>query len=189
MLALQSRSYNTYFYLTTTNPHHPLPYLPNKIVGILSDAKVSHPTSFGHSTVFTAAYHMLPTFPHLSLLRHPIFVKQEWTTFFSNTRANVGGGWRGVLYANLALIDAKTAWDFFKEGVDGKWDGEYLDDYQSMTWCLMWSAALGGAREGVLRYVERRAWERFMEGRIERRVERRRRRFQRRESWVVWRGE
>lgn len=43
-------------------------------------------------------------------------VKEEWETYFSRGRVDeVGGGWRGILYANLGLIDPKAAFRFFNQ--------------------------------------------------------------------------
>jgi endoglucanase Acf2 len=39
------------------------------------------------------------------------------------------GGWRGILYANLALIDPKASYGFFRDGING-------------FWYLTWAAAL-----------------------------------------------
>ena len=63
--------------------------------------------------------------------------------YFSNGRADqVQGGWRGILYANLALVDPKTAYRFFaQEHFDYSW----LDGGASRTWYLAFCAALGGA--------------------------------------------
>jgi endo-1,3(4)-beta-glucanase len=56
----------------------------------------------------------------------------------------VDGGWRGILFANLALVDAKAAYAFFKEGVNGVWDERWVDGGATRSWYLVWCAALGG---------------------------------------------
>lgn len=85
---------------------------------------------------------MLPIAPNTGLTRTATFVQQEWDTYFSNGRANVAGGWRGILYANLAYIDAKSSWSFF---ASSSFDPQYLDGGASRTWYLAVAAALGGA--------------------------------------------
>ena len=174
MLAIQSRSFNTYYYMTDSNTIHPPEYIDNKVAGVLADNRIDHVCLSGRDNAFVSGTNMLPSLPYLLYLRHASFVREEWNAFFSNNRANVDGGWRGALYTNLAQIEPKTSYQFFCRGVMGKWDGEYLDSSQSMTWCLMWSASLGGAGENVFRYLERRAWERFRERRLEKNRERRR---------------
>ena len=54
----------------------------------------------------------------------------------------VDGGWRGVLYANLALVDARTSFLFFRDGVMGFWDEGWIDRGASRTWYLVWAAGL-----------------------------------------------
>jgi endo-1,3(4)-beta-glucanase len=69
-------------------------------------------------------------------------VKEEWETYFSNGRADqVAGGWRGILYANLALIDPCTAYNFFNQP---NFDWYWLDGGASRTWFLAYCAAMGG---------------------------------------------
>ncbi|KAF2110570.1 endo-1,3(4)-beta-glucanase 1 precursor [Lophiotrema nucula] len=146
MLAVQARSFNNYFYLTSDNTNHPPRFRANKITGILFENKVDHSTYFGRDPWLISGIHMLPISPPSSFLRSKRFVAEEWNTFFSNDRAKaVPGGWRGILYANLAITDSKTAWDFFANGVDGKWDDSWIDSGASRSWYLVWCAALGGA--------------------------------------------
>jgi len=86
---------------------------------------------------------MLPLNPSSTLTRPAAFVREEWARYFDGGRAaNVTGGWRGILYANLAIVDPKSAWEFFaQEG----WRNEWLDGGASRTWYLSWCAGLGGA--------------------------------------------
>lgn len=56
----------------------------------------------------------------------------------------VDGGWRGILFANLALVDAKAAYGFFREGVEGVWDERWVDGGATRSWYLVWCAGLGG---------------------------------------------
>lgn len=60
--------------------------------------------------------------------------------------AYVDGGWRGILFANLAIVDAKTAYGFFKDGVGGVWDERWIDVGATRSWYLVWCASLGGVR-------------------------------------------
>lgn len=86
---------------------------------------------------------MLPLNPSSALTRKPTFVQSEWTKYFDNNRVDaVTDGWRGVLMANLALIDAKASWNFFAN--DG-FDPAHLDGGASRTWYLVLAAGLGGA--------------------------------------------
>lgn len=85
---------------------------------------------------------MIPIMPNSGLTRKANFVKEEWAKYFDKGRVDtIASGWRGVLYANLALIDAKSSWNFFS---GSSFDPTYLDGGASRTWYLAFSAALGG---------------------------------------------
>ncbi len=56
-------------------------------------------------------------------LRAKHFVREEWNQFFENTIDQVDGGWRGLRYSNLAIVDAPRSYQFFN-GADAK---NYLD--------------------------------------------------------------
>ena len=85
---------------------------------------------------------MIPINPSSGYTRNQNFITEEWSTYFDNGRADqVAGGWRGILYSDLALIDPKAAYDRFS----GAFDPQYLDDGATLTWYLALSAGLGGA--------------------------------------------
>ena len=74
---------------------------------------------------------MLPLLPSSTLTRTKEFVAEEWNTYFSNGRVDsVVGGWKGILMANLAIIDSKTAWNFFSQA---NFDQSWLDGGASLT--------------------------------------------------------
>lgn len=84
---------------------------------------------------------MLPLLPYSSLTRPPRFVAEEWNTYFNTTSPtpaqHVQGGWKGILYANLALVDPKAAWRFFSQS---EFDPGWIDGGASRTWYLAWCA-------------------------------------------------
>ena len=84
---------------------------------------------------------MLPLLPFSSLTRTPKFTTEEWNTYFNTTSPipaqNVQGGWKGILYANLALVDPKSAWSFFSQR---DFDPAWIDGGASRTWYLAWCA-------------------------------------------------
>lgn len=86
---------------------------------------------------------MIPISPASAFTRPAAFVSQEWATYFANGLAeSVTTGWKGILYANLAIFDPKTAYEFFaQDGFDAQW----LDGGASRTWYLAYCAGLGGA--------------------------------------------
>lgn len=85
---------------------------------------------------------MIPANPSSALTRPAIFVREEWDRYFSYGRVDqIAGGWRGILYGNLAIIDPQTAWGFFAQS---KFDNAWLDGGASRTWYLAYTAALAG---------------------------------------------
>jgi endo-1,3(4)-beta-glucanase len=84
---------------------------------------------------------MIPLLPFTSLIRTKQFVKEEWETYFAENAVapanKVRGGWQGLLYANLALIDPQTSFDFF---TSPRFDPSCLDGGASRTWYLAFAA-------------------------------------------------
>jgi endo-1,3(4)-beta-glucanase len=81
---------------------------------------------------------MIPLLPCSTLTRTKAFVKEEWERYFSGGRADaVAGGWKGLLYANLAIIDPVTSFKFFNAS---DFDPGWLDGGASKTWYLAWAA-------------------------------------------------
>jgi endo-1,3(4)-beta-glucanase len=46
MLAIQARSFNHYFYLQSSNVHHPTRFVQNKVTGILFESKVDYTSMY-----------------------------------------------------------------------------------------------------------------------------------------------
>lgn len=143
MLAVQRRTFKNYYLLEAENVNHPANFIGNKVAGILFENKVQHTTYFGTNIEYIQGVHMLPINPSSAYIRSKNFVREEWEKFFSGGRVDtVEGGWRGVLYSNLALIDPRAAYTLFNAtGFEDK----YLDGGASLTWYLALSAGLGGA--------------------------------------------
>jgi endo-1,3(4)-beta-glucanase len=112
----------------------------NKVSGILFENKIDHTTYFGANPEYIEGIHMLPLLPSSTLTRTTEFVQEEWDTYFSNGRAEaVQGGWKGVLFANLALINPTASWNFFTAS---NWDASWLDGGASRTWYLALAAGM-----------------------------------------------
>lgn len=109
----------------------------------LFDNKADHTTYFGTNPEYIQGIHMLPLLPSSAYTRSPTFISEEWSAFFGpgafNPANTVEGGWRGVLYGNLACVDPGTAWGFFS-GQEGGFDGGWIDGGASRTWYLGVSA-------------------------------------------------
>ncbi|KAF3033574.1 hypothetical protein E8E12_004567 [Didymella heteroderae] len=139
-LAVQARSIRNYFLLKSDNKNQPEQFLFNKVTGILFENKCDHVTYFGSNIEYIQGIHMIPLNPSSAYTRPKGFVTEEWNTYFSNGRVDqVAGGWRGILYANLALIDPQTSYNYF---ASDNFDYGSLDGGASRTWYLAYSASM-----------------------------------------------
>jgi endo-1,3(4)-beta-glucanase len=86
---------------------------------------------------------MIPLAPNSGLTRSANFVKEEWSTYFDNGRADSisTGGWKGIVYASLTFVDPKTSWNFFSQT---NFDPNWIDGGASRSWYLAQAACLGG---------------------------------------------
>ncbi|RDW94609.1 glycoside hydrolase family 81 protein [Coleophoma crateriformis] len=141
-LAVSARALQNYFLYTSSNTVEPARFIGNKVSGIMFENKIDHTTYFGTNIEYIQGIHMIPLMPFSTLTRSQEFVTEEWNTYFSNGRADsVSGGWRGILYANLAIVQPMAAWTFFSQsGFDSTW----LDGGASQTWYMALAAGLGG---------------------------------------------
>jgi endo-1,3(4)-beta-glucanase len=84
---------------------------------------------------------MLPLLPNSAYTRQEGFVTEEWNAMFaegaSTPAGKVEGGWRGVLFANLAIIDPAKAWNFFAQD---NFDMGWIDGGATRTWYLAYAA-------------------------------------------------
>lgn len=147
MLAVLARSLNSYFLYSDGNDIEPSNFVGNKVSGILFENKIDHTTYFGANLEFIQAIHMIPLEPSSAYIRPASFVQQEWEAFFADgaigPASNVDGGWKGILYANLALYDPASSWNFFNQP---SFNSSWLDGGASLTWYLTLAAGLGGAQ-------------------------------------------
>ena len=83
---------------------------------------------------------MIPINPSSALTRSKDFVSEEWKTYFDQGRIDkIAGGWKGILYANLAIIDPVASWKFFSQN---SFDPSWLDGGASRTWYLAYAAGM-----------------------------------------------
>ncbi|OOQ88259.1 endo-1,3-beta-glucanase Engl1 [Penicillium brasilianum] len=145
MLAILRRSLNNYFLMQSNNTNQPSNFIANKVTGILFENKVDHTTYFGNNLEYIQGIHMLPLLPNSGYTRQQQFVAEEWQAIFaanaSTPATGVDGGWKGVLFANLALVDPQASWDFFAQQ---EFDYSWIDGGASRTWYLAYAAGLGG---------------------------------------------
>ncbi|XXG95881.1 endo-1,3-beta glucanase [Hypoxylon texense] len=139
MLAIIARSLNRYYLYQDNNDVQPQKFVGNRVAGILFENKCDHTTYFGPNIEYVQGIHMIPLVPSTKLTRPEKFVNQEWETYFNNGRADqVVGGWKGILYGNLATVRPQDAWDFFTQP---NFDPAWLDGGASKTWYMAYCAA------------------------------------------------
>ncbi|ORY62572.1 family 81 glycosyl hydrolase [Pseudomassariella vexata] len=142
MLAIIARSLSQYYLYTSDNKVQPSNFIGNRVAGILFENKCDHTTYFGTNIEYIQGIHMLPLLPSTKLTRPNRFVQQEWATYFDKGRADkIDGGWKGILFGNLATVDPKTAWAFFTAK---DFNPSWLDGGASLTWYQTYAAALMG---------------------------------------------
>ncbi|KAM5438549.1 endo-1,3-beta glucanase [Microsporum ferrugineum] len=145
MLGILARSLDNYFLMKKDNSNQPSNFISNRVTGILFENKIDHTTYFGANLEFIQGIHMLPLLPNSAYTRSAAFVKDEWNEMFAPNAivpaANVQGGWKGVLYANLALIDPNASWEYFAQP---NLDLASIDGGASRIWYLAYAAGLGG---------------------------------------------
>lgn len=86
---------------------------------------------------------MIPLMPFSTMSRNNKFVTEEWDAYFNDGRVaqarNVQGGWKGILYANLAAINPVASFNFFNQP---NFDPSWLDGGASRTWYLAYAAGM-----------------------------------------------
>ncbi|OJD11739.1 hypothetical protein AJ78_07548 [Emergomyces pasteurianus Ep9510] len=141
MLGILARSLNSYFLMKSDNTNQPANFIGNKVTGILFENKADHTTYFGTNLEYIQGIHMLPIIPPSAFIRRRDFVEEEWNAMFkegaSTPASRVQGGWQGILYANLAIINPGAAWDFFSSE---PFDLAKIDGGASRTWYLAYCA-------------------------------------------------
>ena len=137
-LAVLARAVQHYYLMTSNNTVQPPQFINNKVAGILFENKADHVTYFGANTEYIQGIHMLPLLAASALARTREFVLEEWTTYFSDGRADqISGGWKGIVYGNYALAYPSEAWQFFNSS---SFDPAWLDGGASLTWYLAYAA-------------------------------------------------
>ncbi|KAI0408289.1 glycoside hydrolase family 81 protein [Xylaria palmicola] len=153
MLSVVARSLSQYYLYTEQNSVQPANYIGNRVAGILFENKCDHTTYFGARVEYVQGIHMLPLLPSTRFTRPGDFVRQEWATYFDEGRADEAeGGWRGILYGNLATVDPAAAWAFFTRR---DFHPSWLDGGASLTW---YQAYCAGKRPPMVAAVLSVGW-------------------------------
>lgn len=145
MLAILSRSLRNYFLMDSSNVNQPSEFIANKVTGILFENKADHVTYFGTNPEYIQGIQMIPLLPFSTYTRQTKFVREEWDAYFSdnafNPAKNVQGGWKGLLFANLAIINPVDSYKFFSQP---SFDNSWLDGGATRAWYMAFAAGIGG---------------------------------------------
>jgi len=142
---IHGRSLNTYILMSPGNVTQPTQFQPNYVTGIHWMNKMDHTTFFGvpnsptNNEELTEGIHMIPLTPISPFIRPAAFVEAEWNARLAPIMPQVNSGWKGICYANLAISDPQTAWNFFTTGFNSS---AWLDAGASLTWYLTFTAGL-----------------------------------------------
>ena len=142
MIKAMSRSLDAYFYFTDENTVQPSEIIPNRVAGITFENFLDYATYFGLNTEYIHGIHMLPITPASSQMRSATFVQQEWESLLASIVDDLSDGWKSILTLNQALYDPKSAYDFFSSS---SFSSSYLDNGQSQTWSLAFSAGIANS--------------------------------------------
>jgi endo-1,3(4)-beta-glucanase len=133
-----ARSLQHYYLYTSDNKVQPAQFIGNKVAGIMFENKIDHTTYFGANIEYIQGIHMIPLLPPSPLIRTRKFVQEEWDVYFSGGRAEqIQGGWRGIIFGNLATLNPRAAWNFFNAR---NFDPGWVDGGASLTWYLAYAA-------------------------------------------------
>lgn len=146
MLAIQARSFDSYYLYRDSNEVQPKDYIGNRVAGILFENKADHVTYFGNNIEYVQGIHMIPIMPYSTVSRRRDFVQTEWDQLFAKNISSIKSGWRGILMANQALIDPEASYQFFSGG-SGEYTDQMLDGGASRTWYLAYAAGLKQAQD------------------------------------------
>ncbi|OHT01083.1 putative endo-1,3(4)-beta-glucanase 2 [Tritrichomonas foetus] len=140
ILGILQNSVNKYMLYAEGNVQ-PQQVQGNYIAGITFMNKIHHATYFSGEIKCIQGIQMIPLTPMSNFYRKAEFVKREWNDLLAPIVDGVEDGWRGILMANLALIDPQKSYEFFGKSNFNK---NMLDDGQTLTWCLTYAAGLYG---------------------------------------------
>jgi len=132
MLAVASRSINTYFLMRDDNTVHPPGFIGNKVTGIFFQNKCHYTTWFGRNREFIHGIQMLPVTPMTEEVRYSDFVAEEWE-HIGGLIPNLNSGWKSVLLTNFAIINADSAFEQLKTAP--------LDDGLLRSWAMYWASS------------------------------------------------
>jgi endo-1,3(4)-beta-glucanase len=138
MLAVATRSIQTYFLMDSNNVVHPPQFAANKVTGIFFENKAHYTTWFGANAEYIHGIQMLPMTPVTDSVRTQKFIREEWV-IIGSLAERLTSAWKSVLYMNYAMIDPEAAYQVLRTTL--------LDDGLTRSWALFWASTRPGSGE------------------------------------------
>jgi endo-1,3(4)-beta-glucanase len=131
MLAVSTRSINTYFLMDSNNVAHPKQFIGNKVTGIFFENKAHYTTWFSPRVECIHGIQMIPMLSVSEHVRKLSFMKEEWE-LLKNIAPGIADAWASIIYTNYAFIDKNFAFEKLKTVP--------TDDGLTRTWALFFAA-------------------------------------------------
>lgn len=137
-LAVLTRSLRNYYLYEDDNAVQPPEFVGNKVAGILFENKVHHTTFFSADIEAIQGIQMIPVHGPTGLTRSKNFIQEEWDAFFGDGKIDsIDNPWKGIAYAQYALVDPAVAWEFF---ASDSFQDTWVDGGASRSWWMAYAA-------------------------------------------------
>ena len=129
LLAMEMRSVQTYWHMDISAPvqdwvYEPTFVLPNRMVGVVAETKVSVSTWFGNEKAFVHGIQLIP-FTAVTAQLFPITYVQQQLPILESAVTSRGKQdiWSTIATMEAAMLDPETSWKKFMECTTGPcWD-------------------------------------------------------------------
>lgn len=137
-LAVLTRTLRNYYLYEDSNAVQPPNFIGNKVAGILFENKIHHTTFFSADIEAIQGIQMIPVHGPTGLTRNKNFIQEEWDAFFGDGKIdNINNPWKGIAYAQYALVDPVGSWEFF---ASPSFQDSWIDGGASRSWFLAYAA-------------------------------------------------
>jgi endo-1,3(4)-beta-glucanase len=137
-LAVLTRSLRSYYLYEDSNTVQPPEFIGNKVAGILFENKIHHTTFFSADIEAIQGIQMIPVHGPTGLTRSKTFIQEEWDAFYGGGKIDaMDNPWKGIAYAQYALVDAVGAYNFF---ASPSFQDNWIDGGASRSWYMAYAA-------------------------------------------------
>lgn len=137
-LAVLTRTLRNYYLYEDSNAVQPPNFIGNKVAGILFENKIHHTTFFSADIEAIQGIQMIPVHGPTGLTRNKNFIQEEWDAFFGGGKIDsIDNPWKGIAYAQYALVDPVGSWNFF---ASPSFQDNWIDGGASRSWFMAYAA-------------------------------------------------